>query len=259
MLATAADADGTIARVDFFANGQRVGSDATSPYGVTWSGVPAGTYTLTAVAADNAGATAASSAATISVNAAANQPPTAAVTSPANGATFTAPVSLTVSAAAADPDGTIVRVDFYAGEQPIGSDTASPYTIVWTNVPAGTHPLIAVARDDDGASTSSAAVTVTVKAAMPAPAPATVAFTASTDHDTAVTSYSAALYRVADPVTATPVAMKNLGKPTPTNGEIAVDIADIVNPLPAGWYYAVVTATGPGGSAASAASLPFAR
>ena len=259
MVATAADADGAIARVDFFANSQRVGSDATSPYEMTWSGVPAGTYTLTALATDNAGATATSGAATISVTAPANLPPTAAVTSPANGATVTAPVNLTITAAAADTDGTIVRVDFYSGTQSIGSDTASPYTIVWSNVPAGTHPLVAVARDDDGASTASAAVTVTVNAAMPAPAPATVAFTASPDHATAVTSYSAALYRVADPVTATPAATKNLGKPAPTNGEIAVDIADIVNPLPAGWYYAVVTAIGPGGSAASAPSLPFAR
>jgi hypothetical protein len=54
LTATATDPDG-VAQVDFYATGMLLGSDATSPYGFTWSGVSAGTYILTAVARDSRG------------------------------------------------------------------------------------------------------------------------------------------------------------------------------------------------------------
>jgi subtilisin family serine protease len=66
--ATASDSDGTIARVDFYANGNSIGSVAAPPYSITWSGVSAGTYALTATATDNGGATASSGARTIVVS-----------------------------------------------------------------------------------------------------------------------------------------------------------------------------------------------
>ena len=68
--ANASDSDGTIVRVDFYAGGTLVGSDAASPYQVTWSNVAAGSYTLTARATDNAGATATSSGVAIAVTSA---------------------------------------------------------------------------------------------------------------------------------------------------------------------------------------------
>ena len=122
---------------------------------------------------------------------------------------------------------------------------------------AGGYALTAVAFDNGGASTSSAAVNVTVgSTTLP---PTKVAFTPSPDHSTGVMSYSVALRRATDSVTATPVATKDLGKPAPVNNEIIVDISDIVNPLAAGSYYAVVTAIGPGGSSASTPSASFTR
>ncbi len=93
-----------------------------------------------------------------------NQPPTVSLTAPADGATFTEPASVTVSATAGDPDGTVAQVDFYSGATPIGSDTSSPYSIVWNNVSAGTYSITAIARDDVGAATTSAAHAVTVTA-----------------------------------------------------------------------------------------------
>ena len=68
--ASASDADGSVSRVTFFANGQQVGSDTSSPYGATWSSVPTGTHNLTAVATDNDGATTTSGTATITVKSA---------------------------------------------------------------------------------------------------------------------------------------------------------------------------------------------
>ncbi len=55
--ATASDADGTVARVSFYVGSTLIGSDTSAPYTLSWSGVAAGTYSLTAVATDNTGAT----------------------------------------------------------------------------------------------------------------------------------------------------------------------------------------------------------
>lgn len=141
------------------------------------------------------------------------------------------------------------------------SATASPYSFTWSDVPAGTYSLTAIARDDDGAATTSAAVSITVSATPPPPPPPTtsVAFTASPDHDTLVTSYTVAIYRADDPVSGTPVAAKDLGRPTPANGDITVDISDIVNPLASGSYYAVVSAVGSAGTSTSAPSTNFTK
>src|SRR5690349_11381799 len=54
------------------------------------------------------------------------------------------------------------KVDFYQGTTLLGTDTTSPYTIAWTNVPVGVYSLTAKATDDNGAVTVSSAVTVNV-------------------------------------------------------------------------------------------------
>ena len=56
LAATASDADGTISKVEFYSGTTLLGTDTSAPYTFTWSGVPAGTYTLRAAATDNAGA-----------------------------------------------------------------------------------------------------------------------------------------------------------------------------------------------------------
>jgi subtilisin family serine protease len=94
-----------------------------------------------------------------------NAPPTVTLTGPANGATFTAPASITLAASASDADGTVNSVTFYANGSRIASDAANPYTIDWTGVPAGGYSLTAVALDDDGAATTSNPVSVTVNPA----------------------------------------------------------------------------------------------
>ncbi len=65
--ADAAD-DGSIAQVEFFANGVPIGTDSTPPYSVTWSGVSGGAYGLTARATDTEGAWAVSERVVIRVN-----------------------------------------------------------------------------------------------------------------------------------------------------------------------------------------------
>ena len=95
----------------------------------------------------------------------ANKPPTVALTSPAANASSTAPANLTVTAEAADSDGTISKVEFFAGSTMIGTDTSSPFTITWTNVAAGSYTLTAKATDNSGALKTSAPVPVAVNLA----------------------------------------------------------------------------------------------
>ena len=64
---TAADADGTIAKVDFYNGTTLLGSSTTSPYTYSWTNVVAGTDTIKAIATDNKGATTTSNAVIITV------------------------------------------------------------------------------------------------------------------------------------------------------------------------------------------------
>jgi hypothetical protein len=53
--ADATDNDDTIARVEFYVGASKLGEGTATPYAITWTNVPVGTYTLRAVATDNSG------------------------------------------------------------------------------------------------------------------------------------------------------------------------------------------------------------
>ncbi|KAF1706594.1 chitinase [Pseudoxanthomonas sacheonensis] len=91
-----------------------------------------------------------------------NQSPTVSLTSPANNATYTAGASITVSANAADSDGTVAQVQFFRGTTSLGVDTSSPYSVSWSNVAAGNYAIKAVATDNAGATGTSALANITV-------------------------------------------------------------------------------------------------
>ncbi len=92
-----------------------------------------------------------------------NQPPTVSLTSPANNTTVSRGANVTISATAADPDGPVDRVEFFANGVRIGSDSSVPYSIVWRSTIRGTFTITARAYDFDGGVTTSAPVTVRVK------------------------------------------------------------------------------------------------
>src|SRR6266487_1361668 len=87
--------------------------------------------------------------------------PTVSITSPANGATFTAPASIPITASASESAGSISKVEFFNGATLLGTATSSPYTFTWSSVPAGTYSLTAEAFDASGATATSSAVSVT--------------------------------------------------------------------------------------------------
>jgi len=68
LTATAADADGTVTKVEFHNGTTVLGTVTASPYTFSWKNVAAGTYIITAVATDNSGNITTSAADTIKVN-----------------------------------------------------------------------------------------------------------------------------------------------------------------------------------------------
>lgn len=159
LTATAADTDGTIARVEFYDGADKIGEDTVAPYEFTWTNAPAGTRVVTARAIDNAGGSTVSSGRTVVIS---NQAPTVSVTAPTPGATVAAGRSVKITATAADAEGPVVRVEFYDGATKLGESTTAPYEFTWTNPPTGTHTLTARAIDGAGASTASAGQSLVV-------------------------------------------------------------------------------------------------
>ncbi len=94
--------------------------------------------------------------------------PNVSITAPKAGLVYTcfAPTgeatfpSVTITATASDPNGTIEKVEFYDGSTLIATCTGQPYTATLVDAPAGKHKLQAVATDNDG-ETSTATVEVT--------------------------------------------------------------------------------------------------
>ena len=148
-----------VAGVGFYEGTLLLASDTTAPFSFTWNGVTAGTHTLTAVATDSNGNVTVSEPVSFRVNAA----PSVSLTSPAAHAVFSAPANIPLSAAASDPDGQVVQVEFYANGGLVGTDTVAPFSLVWQNVPAGSYTLTAKATDNDGGVKTSAGVPITVQ------------------------------------------------------------------------------------------------
>jgi chitinase len=174
MTANATDSDGTVTLLEFLQNGVVVGTTNVVPYTLTWSNVAAGSYSLAARATDNRSGVTTSAPVNVIVTPP-NSPPTVALTSPMGGAAYLAPAAIALTATASDNDGTIAKVDFFAGPTLIGTaPTTSPSTgAAWRLA----RTLTARATDNLGASTTSSAVAVTVNANQPptaslvAPAP----------------------------------------------------------------------------------------
>ncbi len=161
--ANAADSDGNIVRVDFFANGPtgnvKVASatNGPSPYSATALGMGRGVYKITAQALDDAGAVTVSSPATIIID----NPPGITLTAPSSGATYFGSDDIPFSADVTVTEGAAKKVDFYHGTKLIGTVTNAPYSLVWSNVVAGNYvsannnAITAIVTDDLGGTTTS--------------------------------------------------------------------------------------------------------
>ncbi len=160
--ATATEAGGSIAKVEFLVNGDVVSTQTTPPYNATWLTYLPNTYTTTARATDVRGASTTAIPATVQV---VGDQIAVSLTAPSADAHFTAPANIVLSANAIPtlPGDTITKVDFYYNANTlIGSAATAPYSATWTNVPAGSYVLFAKATGSLGTFGASTSIPVTV-------------------------------------------------------------------------------------------------
>ena len=152
--ATAADSDGSVAKVQFYDGSTLLGEDTTSPFAFSWTPSAEGVHNLTARATDDDGDTTTSTAVAVTVTAATgpdSQAPVATLTSPAD---FADALTGTVTLAATATDNVgVAGVEFQVDGVIVGSeDTTSPYQASWVtgSYPYGQHIVRARARDAAG-------------------------------------------------------------------------------------------------------------
>ena len=157
--ATASDADGSIARVDFYVDGVRIGRDASAPYGINWSNASVGTHALKVVATDNRKATGSSATVSVSVVATSDSIAPGVPTALATSAQSDASISLQWNASSDNVGGSgIAGYDVYRNGSIAGSTTSASYTDTGL-VSATGYSYTVRARDKAGnASAQSAAL-----------------------------------------------------------------------------------------------------
>lgn len=230
IIACARDLDGSVTGVEFFADDVSFGivtnpvfilppmiGPVTAlppmppyrPFVLVWTNAPVGPHLLTAKATDDGGASTLSDPVHVAVNPGpppppTNFPPIVRITSPANNSVFWAPVNLPLFAFAADLDGYVTNVEFYAGSIDLGPGhpvrVAPPplppgsiqppilivrptnyWTLDWSNAPQGNYALTAVATDNRGTSAGSDTVNVSLLPPLPPPSITNVVGILATD------------------------------------------------------------------------------
>ena len=184
---------GQVATVEFFENNLSLGVVPNSSqvvvsnissgplFPLTWSNVPAGSYALNVIATDTNGNTATSSVVNITV--VTNPPPpnvpfAVGFWYPTNGQTFAAPANIGIHARVTDSN-VVQTVQYFANSISLGTVSNSggvlltnttqgnPFFLSWSNVPAGSYALTALATDSAGNTATSAPVNIFVLATLP--------------------------------------------------------------------------------------------
>jgi hypothetical protein len=145
--ADASDSGAPVTSLSFYANDTFLGKTTTSPYSLVWTNPNGGHYTLFARAENQVGGSTLSAPVQITVT---DTVPLVTITSPTNGQNFLAHQNIPLQAGASDSDDSIQSVSFYAGSHLLGVVTKAPYSLVWSNAPAGVYSLVATATDKSG-------------------------------------------------------------------------------------------------------------
>ena len=115
--------------------------------------------------------------------------PVVKITSPSANTTFAASSTVKLTASASDADGKISKVEFYKGSTLLHTETESPYTYSWLNVPSGTYSITAKATDNSGHVTTSAVVKVNVTSSSSSSARAINTSAALNKEESALTDF----------------------------------------------------------------------
>jgi len=166
--ARAADSDGFVTQVEFLNGTTLLATSTVVPFRFAWISAVPGSYSLTAVATDNEGASTASDPVRVDVFSADNSgatrdlPPVVNLSNPQDGATFHEGTDILLVADAQDGDGTVIQVDFMEGSTVLGSQRQPPFLFTWTGAAPGVFSIRAVATDNARVSTSSTPIRIVV-------------------------------------------------------------------------------------------------
>ena len=158
------DVDGTVAKVEFLANGSVMGQSTSTPYGMTWT--PGAVRELCADGAGDGQPWGGDDVGKFSDGEGKRREQHAAdgdVDGSGGRVEHGARRELCADRNGGDVDGTVSQVEFLANGSVVGQSTSAPYGMTWTPATVGSYVLTARATDNLGAVTMSAnSATVTV-------------------------------------------------------------------------------------------------
>ncbi len=183
LTATANDADGTISKIQFYNGSTLLGEvsgagsiqNVPGKYNFLFTPSAPGIYLLNAIAFDNLNLATTSNSVSVSATATSsggrgggtsgggNSPPTVSLGTSSTMVSVGGTVTLTANAA--DSDGSIAKVEFLQGGAKVSTDTMAPYAYAFTPSAPGTYAFSALATDNVNASATSNTVTITATAA----------------------------------------------------------------------------------------------
>lgn len=146
-LTASAQDDLAVERVEFFADGVRVGTDTSAPYEASWNSasVPDGVHSLSAKAYDASGHVGTSATVQVKTD---NTAPLATLVSPTQGMLLRG--NIVPTATVSDANG-VTKFDFYDGEERISLRPIDANTRVWFTSEAEDGPHTLYVRAQDGA------------------------------------------------------------------------------------------------------------
>jgi hypothetical protein len=154
LAATASDTDGTIAKVEFYADTTLLGTDTTAPYQFSWTGAAAGQYSVTAKAYDDKGASTVSTPIAVRVLSSPTVLATPSTVNIRQGTSTTVDVSL-----ATQPSSSVaVTVARTSGSTDL---TATPAQLTFTTANWNTAQKVTIASAANGGALASATFSAT--------------------------------------------------------------------------------------------------
>ncbi len=151
-----------------------------------------------------------------------NAKPVVELSGPSDGDRFLPGETITITATASDPDGTVSQVEFFDNGVSLGIDASAPFEFDYTNAPlGGLHRLTALATDNLGENSLSVEVVVDVTLPSPTLPGYSVGVVDGGDLDADIQAPADPANWVVESATVSPLAFDNTGDDT---GDLAIHI-----------------------------------
>ena len=168
LAATASDnaADGVLRQVQFFVNGEPMGTATKAPFETDWAVTTPGDYEITAAVTDFHYQVVTTAPASVTVT----QGAEIALTAPAADIAFAPGGTTRLAASVTQGAAAISKVEFFKNNQLIGTDTEAPYELDWTEAETGRYAITARATDAKGGTATTGSIEAIVFDSAPFPA-----------------------------------------------------------------------------------------